>query len=283
MKNTLSIIGAGFVGKAVYFGMAPYYDIKSYDKYIKGFSPLEEVIHHSDIIFVCVPTPMEKDGSQNLDSIIDVLKEIKEHAKTSKTIIIKSTVLPGTCAVLQHMTVRHTLIANPEFLTERNALQDFIQASRIVLGGYKYETSSGFKKVVDMYEKRFPAAKIIKCSFEEAELIKHLMNCFFASKVSFMNEVNEICIHTGASFDKVKEGMLSCGRIGNSHMDVPGFDGLHGFGGKCLAKDLNALIRWGVLHGHTMDMCKAAWAVNCRVREEEDWKKIRGATTENNY
>jgi UDP-glucose 6-dehydrogenase len=113
-------------------------------------------------------------------------------------------------------------VFNPEFLTERKARLDFINTSRIVLGG---NDETALEKVEDLYRLRFPYTKIIKTDFGTAQLIKYMANCFFATKASFMNEMHQVCEAIDGDWGAALEGFITDGRIGNSHIDVHGHDG----------------------------------------------------------
>lgn len=278
----ISIFGSGFVGKAIYNGFSPNFRIKIYDKFKTGYNSLEETINFSRYIFVCVPTPMNDDGSQDLSAMEDAISTINNIAKEKKIIILKSTILPGTTRKFANIYFRHNFVFNPEFLTERNADFDFINQSRIVLGG-KSSNDDVLLDLEGLYRLRFPHTPIHKCLFEEAEFVKYACNCYFANKVSFMNEIYEICEKMGLEYNSVKKVFLGDFRIANSHTDVPGPDGDFGFGGKCFVKDLNAFIVWGKSLGLDMTMFDATKIVNKRVRTLKDWENIVGATTKNGY
>jgi len=280
MKPRIGICGFGFVGKAVVHGFCLHADLKIYDKYQDGLNTLKETVEGSDYLFVCVPTPMSEDGSQDLSCIYDVMENINELGVTDKTIIIKSTVIPGTTRKIAEKYPEHSFVFNPEFLTERTAKLDFINAARIVLGS---SDQDALDSVEGMYRVRFTHTPIYKTSFEGAELVKYMCNCFFALKISYLNEIYEICDHLGIEYNELKNMFLADARIGNSHCDVPGHDGGKGFGGKCFIKDINALTKWAHKRELNLDTLKGAIEVNKRVRLEKDWEKIKGATTKNNY
>lgn len=278
--NKLSIVGCGFVGMSLYNGMSPCFDIRIYDKFKKGYHTLKETVNHSHFIFVCVPTPMNDDGSQDLSNLNDAIKSIVKIAKDKrKIIIIKSTVLPGTTRQLSKEYYQHGFVFNPEFLTERTALLDFINSNRIILGGSLGDTLL----VKELYRVRFPHTPIFRTDFEQAELVKYVGNCFFALKVSFMNEIYDICDHLDIGYEEIKKLFLADGRVANSHMDVPGPDGHRGFGGKCFPKDLNGFIKWCDDNNLECDTLKSAETVNNRVRVKKDWLDIKGATSKNNF
>jgi len=234
MKNKLSIVGMGFVGSALYNGFSPYFEIKMYDKFKKEYNELEETVNFSDFIFLCVPTPVNSNGEQDLSNIYDSIRSINKVIKKRKIIIIKSTILPGTIRKLsKEFKDSLDFVFNPEFLTERNALNDFLNQTRIVLGG-DMKDSYSINMVEELYRIRFKATPIYKVKYEEAELVKYMCNCYFSTKVSFMNEIYDMCKLLNIDFETVRELFVGDMRITDSHTRVPGFDGDRGFGGKCV-------------------------------------------------
>jgi UDPglucose 6-dehydrogenase len=167
-------------------------------------------------------------------------------------------------------------VFNPEFLTERKARLDFINTSRIILGSNKPLANN---IVEELYRIRFPYTKIIKTDFGTAQLIKYMANCFFATKVSFMNEMYQICKAINGNWDTALNGFISDYRIGNSHIDVPGHDGDLGFGGKCFPKDINAMIKRAEELGVDPKVMKGAWEKNKEVRKNLNWYDIPGAVS----
>lgn len=275
----LGIIGNGFVGSAIMHGFILHVDdIMIYDKDKKRSThSMKDLVSKSDVIFICVPTPMFESGECDLSIVNSVVSELAEYeCIDSKVVVIKSTVVPGTTEKLANNYPNMNFVFNPEFLTERKARLDFINASRIVLGSNKAIANS---KVEDLYRIRFPYTKIIKTDLGTAQLIKYMANCFFATKVSFMNEMHQICKAIDGDWDKALEGFISDGRIGNSHVDVPGHDGDFGFGGKCFPKDLNAMIKRAEALGVSPDVMKGAWEKNKQVRKDLDWYDIPGAVS----
>jgi len=277
-ETTISIIGAGYVGRALYHGFSSVLKkVLLYDKYVTGFNTFEETVNESFIIFLCLPTPTNmKTGEQDLSILKSVIKELP----SEKVLIIKSTVLPGTIRSLQEEFPQHVFVFNPEFLTERTYIFDFLNQSRIILGS---DHEAMLNLLESLYRLRFPHTPILKTTLETAEVIKYVCNCYFASKVSFLNEVYEICKKVGISYEDVRNGFLGDQRIANSHTLVPGPDGNFGFGGKCFPKDLKSFLTWGKKIGLDMTMFEATEKVNERVRKVKDWEEIKGATTENSF
>jgi nucleotide sugar dehydrogenase len=280
--HTIGIIGNGFVGSAIMHGFILHVDnIMIHDNNPKrGTHSLKELVKNCNSIFVCVPTPMFESGECDLSIVEEVVENIDklltQNEADKKAVIIKSTVVPGTVERLAKKYPKLNFIFNPEFLTERKARLDFINTSRIVLGGDNEKT---IKIVEDLYRARFPYTKIIKTDFATAQLIKYMANCFFATKVSFMNEMYQISQAANANWDQAIEGFITDGRIGNSHIDVPGHDGDLGFGGKCFPKDLNAMIKRAEELGINPVVLKSAWEKNKEVRSDLDWFDIPGAVS----
>ena len=276
---SVGIIGNGFVGSSVAAGFSLCTDIKIYDTDGRKATHKFADVVNSDFVFVCVPTPMKlAEGGEIVLSIMNsVFNDISRvNKREDNVVIIKSTIIPGTTQKYINEHPNLNIIHSPEFLTERVARLDFINAARIVLGGKKKNT----EKVKTLFRVRFPHTKIIETSAVTAEFIKYMANSFFAVKVSYMNELKQAAERLEVNWKDAMSGFTSDGRIGNSHLNVPGHDGKRGFGGKCFPKDLNAFI-------HLFDnieikptVMKAAWEKNLEVRNEYDWKTIKGAVSE---
>lgn len=268
MKKTVGIIGNGFVGESTAFAFSLTSEVKIYDiNKLKTTHTLEEV-HNCEYVFVCVPTPMNTEGKQDLSFIEEVFK----YANREPIYIIKSTVIPGTTDKLKLKYPELNIIFSPEFLTERNAKLDMLTQSRIILGGDKEHT----EKVEKLFNERFTNRHIIKTDSKTAEYIKYMNNTFFATKVSVMNEFYRLSKAIGVNWEDALYGFASDGRIGDSHLHVPGPDGNLGFGGTCLPKDINALINYAKDNSVNMNILEAAWKTNLEVREDFDWEKMEG-------
>lgn len=269
MKNyKLGIIGHGYVGESQSFAFSPSFDVRVYDKdSLKSTHSLNEVLD-SDFIFVCVPTPMKKDGSQDLSFVESFFKT----AKDGPIYIIKSTIIPGTTNLLNEKFKNLKIIFSPEFLTERTAKLDILTQTRIILGGDKVLTG----KVRKIYDIRFKNKTIIETDSLTAEYIKYMNNTFFASKVSIMNEFYRLANRLGVDWETALYGFVSDQRIGDSHLNVPGPDGKLGFGGTCFPKDINAFITFAKKNNIHMNILEAAWKTNLEVRPEKDWENLKG-------
>ena len=281
MEN-VGVIGFGFLGKAFVHGFSLHANIKIYDKYDNIYDSLEDTVNLSKFIMVGVPTPMQSDGNQDLSNIDDAIKDIVRVAKKRKTIVLRSTIIPGTTGSYASKYPEHNFLFHPEFLTERSFKLDFINAARIIIGHQKSDDTCA-KEFKALYRTRFPHTPIYLTTYEAAEVVKYMCNSFFAVKISFLNELYDVAKYTGISYNELRNMFLADARIGNSHVDVPGHDNQRGYGLKCLPKDIQAFIKWAESEGLKLDMCKAADKVNERVRTVKDWLDIKGATSENNY
>ncbi len=267
-KFNVGVIGCGFVGEGQAFSFSPISNVKVYDlDQKKSTSSLEDTLK-SDYIFVCVPTPMKKDGSQDTSYIENFFKL----AISGPIYIIKSTVLPGTTDSLIKKYKNLNIIFSPEFLTERTAKLDIITQTRIILGGNKNLT----KNVKSLFKARFMNKNIIETNALTAEFIKYMNNTFFATKVSLMNEYFRFAKQIGVDWEKAIFGFVSDQRIGDSHLHVPGPDGKLGFGGTCFPKDINAFISYAKKNNINMNVLEAAWKTNLEVRPEKDWEDLKG-------
>jgi UDPglucose 6-dehydrogenase len=275
----IGIVGNGFVGSAIAAGFSLHAEVSIYDKDPRrSLDSLEKTVNDSEFIFVGVPTPMEStsDGTISLDILDSVMGEIDTlNHRTDNIFILKSTIVPGTTQRYIEKYPNLNIIFNPEFLTERAARLEFINASRIVLGGHPALCA----RVEGLYRDRFPITKIIKTDTKSAEFIKYMCNCFFAMKVSFMNEMRQAAYTDALNWEDVMDGFLTDGRIGNSHIDVPGHDGNFGFGGKCFPKDINAFIKYFEEKEINPMLLKATWDKNLEVRKNHDWLNIKDAVS----
>jgi len=288
MKNEnykIGIVGRGFVGSAVQFGFSPNVgcdvELRVYDKdKSKSTHSLEETVNNSDFIFLSVPTPSNKDGSMNIDILEDVLSDIQSvNTRSGNIVLIRSTITPGTTVKLAKKYTKLNIVFNPEFLTERSAKFDFINQSRFIVGGRKRNT----EKVAKLVKWRFGSSTpVIETNFNTAEMIKYMNNCFFATKVSFLNEMKQVSDKCNVDWDMAVEGFVRDGRIGHTHLNVPGPDGKWGFGGSCFPKDVLAMIDFGGSLDVSMNTLNGVWSTNLEVRPERDWEQLKGRSVVSN-
>lgn len=268
-RYKVGIIGNGFVGESQAFAFSPFAEVRIYDIDPLKRTHTKEQIDDCDFIFVCVPTPMRKDGSQDKSFI----EKVFDTAVTGPIYIIKSTVLPGTTKDLQLQYSNLDIVFSPEFLTERTAKLDMLTQARIVLGGDKPGLTTSVR---DLFEQRFKNKHIIETDSITAELIKYMNNTFFATKVSMMNEFKLLADKLEASWEDALYGFSADGRIGDSHLHVPGPDGRLGYGGTCFPKDVNALITLADKLNTPLHSIKGGWKTNLEVRPEKDWEADKG-------
>ena len=272
----IGIIGQGFVGNAVYQKFKNYYDVLTYDlDDSKCNSTFRKLSRECETIFICLPTPMDAGGRCNV-SIVELelvgLNTQSARYDRKKTIVIKSTVSPGTTERWNRQYKNLNIVFNPEFLTERNAVDDYENQKRIIFGGPRPTTT----EIKQIFSKVFPKAHIIKTDSTHAEMVKYLTNSFLATKVSFANEMYQICEGLGVDYDKVIEYATQDDRLGDSHWNVPGPDGDFGYGGHCFPKDVKALM----VVAEDMDiiplMLAATDVKNNEVRKNRDWEQMKG-------
>jgi len=265
----IGIVGYGFVGKALDFGFNSSHSVLVHDKYQEGTLPLKEVLESSEVIFFCLPTPFHEDTLHIDLSIYDeVIKEASQLV-SGKIFVIKSTVVPGTTQKYSELYPNNEYVFNPEFLTEVNANEDFVNASRIVVGG----SGQALMNVVYLYREcsHFKYTRVLTMTPTEAEIVKYQANVTLATRVAISNYFYDICEELGADYSRVREGVILDDRIGPSHNTVTEE---RGFGGKCFIKDLAAIIGKGDDLGIDTSLPKEIFNYNLRIRKVEDWKDI---------
>ena len=268
----IGIVGQGFVGTAVHEGLKQYFQIETYDiNKTSTCKSLKELSEKSDVMFVCLPTPMKKDGSCHIDIVENTLLGL-DLLNKCKTIVVKSTIPPGTTESWNYKFKNIQIVFNPEFLTEANSVNDFKNQTRIIIGGPRPATT----KVRRIFAKAFPKVPIIKTGSTTAEMVKYFLNSFLSTKVSFANEMYQICNKLGIDYDKVTEYAKYDDRLGKSHLNVPGPDGDFGYGGHCFPKDVKALIEVAISYDIHPTMLIATNEKNNEVRKDRDWEKQEG-------
>ena len=295
MKNSIAVIGQGFVGGSLTTVFSERgFNVLVYDKAGKvsqgahEYKPtsLKDLVHFSEekitgfsrVYFVCLPTPMYEDGSADLSIVEGVLEELSSFPG-DRIAVIKSTVPPGSTEKWNEKYGKRGLhiVFNPEFLTEANALDDMRNQNRIILGGPR----PWINQVKQVFQTAFPKVPLVKTSSTTAEMVKYTTNNFLTVKVSFANEMAQICEALDKSglnvdYDKVVEYAKYDRRLGDSHWSVPGPDGDRGFGGHCFPKDINAMISVAESLGVKPLVLQATWEKNKEVRKDNDWERQVG-------
>lgn len=275
MSYRIGIIGRGFVGGAMYDNFKECFDVASWDldENKRTINSFESFVDWSDIIFVCVPTPMKDDGSCDTSIVERVIRKIA-NLDRRKYVVIKSTVTPGTTERLAG-DYNMTIGFNPEFLTEANSYNDFRNQPLIILGAD--DTGLGTVMTQIYYEfnsKVDNHAHVIQRSTKEAELFKYLANSFLATKVIFANEFKKLCDKVNVDYGRLAEVAVLDKRLGHTHWRVPGPDGKLGFGGSCFPKDTAALINYADTYGSTLWLLTEATYINEEVREGGRFDKM---------
>lgn len=272
INTSIGIVGQGFVGSALREGLREKTRVETYDLVKKSTcTSLKELCSKTNIIFVCLPTPMNKDGSCNVENVRQTVLSIDKLSNKKQIIVIKSTVAPGTTKNL-NSSCTSSVVFSPEFLTEKNHIEDYKNQNRIIFGGDPEST----QKLSNLFNVFFPSSKVISTDATTAEMVKYFANCFLAVKVSFSNEMKQLCDQLSIDHDEIVRYVVEDKRIGKTHFTVPGIDEKLGFGGSCFPKDINAMIHFCLNHDVNPLILKAAWEKNLEVRPEKDWEKLKG-------
>ncbi len=258
----VGIIGFGFVGKALFEGLLDNVEVCKIDPILN--TTLDDLNRFNpQVTFICLPTPMNKDGSQDISVFVQTLKDIKSR-KIKGLVVVKSTVHPGNINKIKE--IFPDFVYNPEFLREKHAIDDFINSSLIVFGGLK-ESSNLLANFYDKYTKCINKDYVFTDHIA-ASLIKYTINSFLATKVVFFNELHNLFnkTNTEETWENFISFLQKDKRIGNSHMMVPGHDKRLGFGGACLPKDTNAILKYSQFLESELNLVKEAIKINNKVR-----------------
>tara|TARA_B100000676_G_scaffold310331_1_gene376483 strand:- start:57 stop:908 length:852 start_codon:yes stop_codon:yes gene_type:complete len=267
----IGIVGFGFVGKALKNGLRDSVDCIEIDpKLDTNLSDLSN--HKPDIVFICLPTPMNDDGSQNIDIVRNAVFELNKH-DPNILVVLKSTILPKYVIEISKLT--KNLVVNPEFLRDKHANEDFINSEIIVFGGEK-ENCDKLAKFYENHTKCLCKDYVVTDNIS-ASLIKYTINTFLALKVVFFNELKSVFDNLNSQNDWFKfiNAISKDKRIGNSHMNVPGPDGRYGFGGPCFPKDVKALIEYSREIGSELSLLNKANTINNNIRAQYNDVTVR--------
>lgn len=272
----IGVVGNGFVGHAMTL-LRPHVEVLVWDLVPEKRDPktldIETFVEESEIIFVAVPTPMNSDGSANLDIVRSVCEEIQE-IDDSKYIVLRSTIPPGTSEELD-------VAFMPEFLTEKNWKEDFKNCDQWILGSTDVFLYEKMKRMFELAYNNGSGSvvnkDVIQCKPSEAEMIKYLKNVFLSVKVGFFNELESICSELDIDYENVRCIATQDKRIGTGHTKVPGHDGHRGFGGTCFPKDTNALAKFAEDNSIPTPILDAVIKRNEELdRPEKDWMADKG-------
>lgn len=234
---------------------------------------LKAAVDHGKVIFLCLPTPQSEDGSADLTRVLSVAEQIAAFADEYKVLVSKSTVPVGTVDKIRHILKRKgkfevDVVSNPEFLKEGSALEDSLKPDRIVIGS---KSKRALSILTDIYAPFMRTGNpILVMDERSAEMTKYAANSFLATKISFMNELANLCTKSGADIDWVRKGIGSDPRIGQQFL----FPGV-GFGGSCFPKDVKALIKTAQEHEYEFKILRAVDEVNERQKRVIVKKMLR--------
>jgi UDPglucose 6-dehydrogenase len=234
------------------------------DKRIVFTDDLEKAVTSTDIIFLALPTPQSEDGSADLQHVLAVAKQIGKMMNGYKVVVNKSTVPVGTAdrvreAIAAGTSLDFDVVSNPEFLKEGAAVNDFMKPDRIVVGT---RSKRALEMMQDLYSPFIRTGNpLIVMDERSSELSKYAANSFLATKISFMNEIANLCERVGADVDAVRKGMGTDARIGQQFL----FAGI-GYGGSCFPKDVAALLKTSSDYEYTLEILDAVERVNKRQK-----------------
>lgn len=264
--KVVAVVGHGYVGKAVAKFFRDHFEVLVYDPAQPEISATKEQINKkADLAVICVPTPQSKDNSADISLVEQSVKWL-----TTPLILIKSTVPPTTTEALAKKYKKNVAFS-PEYIGEGNYAipfwngypdpTDMKKHSFIIIGGPKKITGK-----ISLFFKTILGAEptYIETTSTTAELCKYMENSFLATKVTFCNEFHNIAQSFGVDYNELREMWLLDGRIGRSHTVV--FEDRRGFGGKCLPKDVNAIVKASIKAGYTPKLLKSVLAVNDEIR-----------------
>ncbi|MEM8900060.1 MAG: UDP-glucose/GDP-mannose dehydrogenase family protein [Bacteroidota bacterium] len=227
---------------------------------------LAEAVKHAEVIFLALPTPPMEDGSADLKYVLGVAHEIGELLEDYRVVVNKSTVPVGTAdkvreAIAMHTEVEFDVVSNPEFLREGYAVQDFMKPERIVIGSSSERATEVMRRLYKPFV--MSGNPVLMMDERSAEVTKYAANSFLAAKISFMNEIANLCEKVGADVDNVRRGMGTDSRIGKRFL----FPGV-GYGGSCFPKDVSALHKTAAEYGYDFRILDSVMGVN------DDQKKV---------
>ena len=234
------------------------------EKRLSFSTDLNNAVKNSEVCFIAVGTPQGEDGSCDLQYVLNVAEQIAKAMNGYKVIVNKSTVPVGTADKVTEIIKKNTnhpfdVVSNPEFLKQGNAVDDFLSPDRVVIGS---NSEKATKIMQEIYSPFFRTGnRVIVMDIKSAEMTKYAANSFLATKISFMNEIANLCEKVGANAEMVRIGISTDNRIGNKFL----FPGL-GYGGSCFPKDVKALIKTGNENGCEMSIIKSADEVNKKQR-----------------
>jgi UDPglucose 6-dehydrogenase len=248
------------------------------EKRLQFTNDLKATIENSDIIFLCLPTPPNEDGSADLRHVLSVSELIAENLKSEKIIVAKSTIPVGTSEKIKEIfkdktAVKINYVFNPEFLKEGSAVDDFMYPDRVIIGS---ESEAAIEVMKDLYSPFMRTSdRLLVMDEKSAEVTKYAANAMLAVRISFMNNIAALCEATGANVDSIRIGIGTDERIGSKFL-FPG----PGYGGSCFPKDTKAIIKTGEEYGIEMKLINAAEEIN-HEQKRIIFRKVKNYFKEN--
>ncbi len=226
---------------------------------------LKETVQSTDVIFLCLPTPPYEDGSVDLRHVLDVAGDMAKYINRYKVIVSKSTVPVGTCDKIGKLIASNTkykfdVVSNPEFLKEGAAVADFMSPDRVVVGTRSKKAAEIMRELYSSFMR--VSERFVLMDERSSELTKYAANSMLAMRISFMNEIANLCESVDADIDMIRYGIGSDPRIGSSFL-FPGA----GYGGSCFPKDVKGLIKTSEEYGYNFKTLKAIDEVNQRQKK----------------
>jgi UDPglucose 6-dehydrogenase len=223
-------------------------------------SDLPAAVRHAEVIFICIGTPPREDGSADLSAIENCVQDIARHVARKTIMVMKSTVPVGTCARIEKLVAplaKHPIVvvSNPEFLKEGTAVDDFLRPDRVVIGSEDHDAAETLRELYAPFVRNQNPILVVRRA--ASEMIKYAANCYLSTRISFINQIANICEALGIDVNEVRSGMGFDARIG-SHFMYPGI----GYGGSCFPKDVQALFHVARDAGLEADLLAAVHAVN---------------------
>lgn len=246
-------------------GLEELVKVNTMEKRLTFSSNINDAVKQSEVCFIAVGTPQGEDGSADLQYVMQVAEAIAKSINGYKVIVNKSTVPVGTAEKVTEVIKQYTnypfdVVSNPEFLKQGNAVDDFLHPDRVIIGS---NSDKATRIMQDIYASFFRTGnRVIVMDVKSAEMTKYASNSFLATKISFINEIANLCEKVGADAEMVRVGMSTDTRIGNKFL----FPGL-GYGGSCFPKDVKALIKTGIDNGVDMSIIKSADAANKKQKQ----------------
>jgi UDPglucose 6-dehydrogenase len=252
----LGIIGFGFVGAAVYQSYKDKVECIIKDEQ-KGYPCSYQELKQCDAIFICVPSPELPNGECDASILQSVVENLSDY---SGIIISKVTAPPNVYSELKHSNLFYV----PEFLTARNSVEDYKNTKNLIIGGNKDHQM--VEQIIKLGLSNVEHVRYV--TLDEASIIKYTTNAFLSVKVVFMNEIKQLCDKISVDYNAVKQTISLDPRIGSTHLEVPGYDGLFGYGGECFPKDMSAFLKFSQKIDSELLLIKLSMLKNKTIRDK---------------